>query len=356
MIARVCTSVLGLVVAAAALRRDPGGRLADVHVYIGAARSLMAGRGLYSWAATNGDGFTYPPFAGLLAVPLTLVPEPELRGLWTAGVLLTVVAIAQLALRTPDLHALAARGWALPALVAVLLVTAPVLSTLRFGQVSVLVMLLALPACLRTGPGQVRAGVMLGIAAGIKLTPLALVPYLWLAGRRRAAAAALAAFAATVAAGWALLPADSATFWLHLGALTDRIGDPALSGNQSLHGLLTQAGTGEPARTGLWLLGCLVAVPALVHAARLYRGGRPLAGAALAGTVAVMCSPVSWTHHQLWLLGLAVLPLLPPRPVALQRAWVLTVVVVMCQPWSPARGVLALAAVGAAGVTARARA
>ena len=46
----------------------------------------------------------------------------------------------------------------------------------------------------------------MGIAAGIKLVPLIFIPYLLLTRRFRQAAVAAAAFAATVAAGFIVLP------------------------------------------------------------------------------------------------------------------------------------------------------
>ena len=49
---------------------------------------------------------------------------------------------------------------------------------------------------------------MIGLAAGLKLTPAIFVAYLLVTGRRRAAATAAAAFAGTVAAGFAVLPAE----------------------------------------------------------------------------------------------------------------------------------------------------
>jgi alpha-1,2-mannosyltransferase len=60
-------------------RRPPGDRLADLDVYVGSVRSLLAGGSLYDFHAANGAPFTYPPFAGLLLLPTAYVPPSALK-------------------------------------------------------------------------------------------------------------------------------------------------------------------------------------------------------------------------------------------------------------------------------------
>ena len=69
-------------------------------------------------------------------------------------------------------------------------------------------------------------GAGVGIAAGIKLVPLIFIPYLLLTRRFRQAAVASGAFVATVAAGFVVLPADSAKWWfggLFFNSRPDRV-------------------------------------------------------------------------------------------------------------------------------------
>ena len=97
---------------------------------------------------------------------------------------------------------------------ALALLTEPVQQTLALGQVNLLLMLLVVadlltPDALR---GRTRwwHGIGIGLAAGVKLTPLIFIPYLLLVRRYRQAATAAGVFAATVALGYAVLPRDSA--------------------------------------------------------------------------------------------------------------------------------------------------
>ena len=48
----------------------------DIRVYVGAVTSWADGGDLYAYGIGNRHlGFTYPPFAALLMVPMTLVPR-----------------------------------------------------------------------------------------------------------------------------------------------------------------------------------------------------------------------------------------------------------------------------------------
>ena len=93
-------------------------------------------------------------------------------------------------------------------------------------------------------------GLGVGIAAGIKLVPLIFIPYLLLTRRFRQAGMAAAGFAATVAVGFTLLPADSGKWWLRgLFFNGGRTGLVGWEGNQSLgapHPAARQRG-GRPA-------------------------------------------------------------------------------------------------------------
>ena len=140
-------------------------------------------------------------------------------------------------------------------------------------------------ADLLTGGAQVPGGRTrwwhgfgIGIAAGVKLTPLIFVPYLLLIRKYRQAATATAVFAATVALGYAILPRDSRTYWadrLFLNA--NRIVFLGTRGNQSLRGIVTRLARSVNSGSTPWIvLAILVAVVGLVTAAALYRAGQPV--------------------------------------------------------------------------------
>ncbi|MFG2005081.1 glycosyltransferase family 87 protein [Spirillospora sp. NPDC048911] len=67
-----------------------------------------------------------------------------------------------------------------------LLLSVPLQSGLRFGQVSVFLVVLAFADAAGLVPARWR-GVAIGLAGAIKLTPLIFVPYLLVIGERRAA-------------------------------------------------------------------------------------------------------------------------------------------------------------------------
>lgn len=67
---------------------------ADLKVYVGAIQSHLDGVGLYSFAAANGDPFTYPPVAALILLPLALLPQVIVLAAWP---ILTVGAVLLLA-------------------------------------------------------------------------------------------------------------------------------------------------------------------------------------------------------------------------------------------------------------------
>ncbi|GAA4967013.1 hypothetical protein GCM10023205_34650 [Yinghuangia aomiensis] len=277
-------------------------RQMDLHVYRGAVLAVRDGHPLYKYVAENGDPFTYPPFAAVVMWPLGWVSEPVARVLWTGATLAAVVGIAATLLARRGIEG--RRRYTALTLVgaSVLLLSAPVQSNLRFGQISVFLVLLAFLDVLDALPRPLR-GVLVGIAAAIKLTPMLFIPYLWATGRRRDAVRASAAFAACTGLAHALWPADSTTFWTSAVFSTSRIGNLAASGNQSINGALIRTGVVPPERAVAWLLlSALICVIALVGACHSYRTGRAVQGAVIVGCATVAASPVSWTHHQVWLV------------------------------------------------------
>ena len=279
-------------------RRPAGDRLADLEVYVGSVRSLVAGDSLYDFHAANGAPFTYPPFAGLLLLPTAHVPILPLKIGWTAASLVAGGVLVWLCVRRRS-------GVGLPLAAFGLACSAPFISNLRFGQVSIFVVLLAMIDCLDLLPPRWR-GVALGVAAAVKLTPLVFVPYLWLTGRRRAAVTALGTFVGALLVAAVALPADTWRWARREAWHTDRIGDLAQLGNQSVNGALLRLGLGGGVRVAVLVAVCVVA---LVVAYRRAVGLDLLSGFLVVGAAGIVVSPVSWTHHQ-FVLYLAAIPLL----------------------------------------------
>lgn len=273
--------------------------LSDLHIYRGALADLRAGRPLYGYVAANGGPFTYPPFAALVLWPVTTLPESVLGVVW---LLLTVAAVVALAV--PVGATLAAGRANRPLVVAatatVLMLSAPVQSNLRFGQVSIFVVLLALLDGTGVVPARWR-GLLVGVAAAIKLTPLLFVAYFLAARRYRDAGRAVGAFLSCAALAAVVFPAESRTYWAGTVVQTSRIGNLASLGNQSVHGMLLRVGLSPAALPVVWaVLVAGICLAALLRARRLTTDGRPGHAAVLVGCATVAASPVSWTHHQVW--------------------------------------------------------
>ncbi len=284
---------------------------------------------LYDWTGQNGVQFTYPPFAAVIFSVASVLPWTVLR--WA----MTLASLAALGLSLwLTFGALGYRDRTAVRLAATLgvsalaLATEPVQQTLALGQVNLLLMLLVVADLLTAGAGAGRTrwwhGIGIGIAAGVKLTPLIFIPYLVLVRRYRQAAVATVTFVATVVLGYAVLPRDSGRYWVHgLVFNANRIVFLGTRGNQSLRGVLTRLAGSVTAGTAPWFaVAALVLVIGLAAAALLYRAGHPVPGMLACALTGLLVSPLSWDHHWVWVApGLALLVHLGAQARGAVRAW-----------------------------------
>lgn len=115
----------------------------------------------------------------------------------------------------------------------------------------------------------------------------------------------VASFLVATLAGFALAWSDSWQYWTHTVRNTDRIGGATLNTNQNLAGALARLPLSEHQRSALWLLGCLVVLAVTVWAARrvLNRDvGEPILALICVALFGLVVSPVSWSHHWVWML------------------------------------------------------
>jgi alpha-1,2-mannosyltransferase len=272
---------------------------------------------LYDWTGQNGVQFTYPPFAAVIFSVASVLSWTAMRWAMTLASLAALGLSLWLvfgALGYRDRPAI--RVGATLGVSALALATEPVQQTLALGQVNLLLMLLVVADLLTGGAlmpgGRTRwwHGVGIGIAAGVKLTPLIFIPYLLLIRRYRQAAVAAGVFAATVALGYAILPRDSGTYWAHgLFLKANRIVFLGTRGNQSLRGVLTRLAGSVSAGTVPWIAAAvLVGVAGLVAAALLYRARQPVPAMLACALTGLLVSPLSWDHHWVWVApGIALL-------------------------------------------------
>jgi alpha-1,2-mannosyltransferase len=257
---------------------------------------------LYDWPSASSTAlkFTYTPWAAVVFAVVSFLPWSVLPALSVAVNIVAIVAIGWLTTGGLGYRGQARLGGALLGAGAVFW-TEPLLRTLFLGQINLVLAALILWDLLR--PSDRRyTGVATGLAAGIKLVPLIFIPYLVLTRRFRAAIVAAAAFAASVAVGFVILPADSATWWLGGLFLDDRrTGFPGWGGNQSLRGLIIRlAGSVQGGLLPWLLIAALIAVAGLVAAAVLHGDGHTVAGLLLTALTGLLISPVSWDHHWVW--------------------------------------------------------
>jgi len=269
----------------------------DLGVYRGAVRYWLFESGdLYDYRYLDtAYGFTYPPFAALVFSPLLATSWPVA----VAAALLLNVAAVVLLLRWYLVPILRRNDWPVwrPCAFAFLaiLVFEPARDTFSYGQVNLGLLVLASADLRALRTGGRWAGVGIGVATAIKLTPAVFIGYLLLTRRYRAAvlAAGTAALATLLAA--IIAPDASRVFWT--GALWDtgRVDKLAYVSNQSLRGVVARLQLSP-----LWWLAAVTAV--LVIWCVLVRRADQVTGFALTGVVACLISPVTWVHHLVWLL------------------------------------------------------
>ncbi len=291
----------------------------DLRVYLGGGSVVRhSPADLYAWhyRDTPGIQFLYTPFAALIFAALSFVPWRVLNDVMAVADVAAVVVSVWIAFRELGWPDRARRLGATLLVSGVVFWLEPVQRVLFLGQVELLLMVLVVWDMCQPGrrPWQ---GAGVGLAAAIKLVPLIFIAYLVITRRLRAASVALAVFAVTVVAGFAMLPHASAQWWLRGNFL--RAGSAVyigFGGNQSLRGMLTRfagsAAHGEP----LWFaVAAGVAVAGLAAAAVLHRNGFEFEGLTTCALTGLLISPISWDHHWVWIA-----PGLPVLVVAAMRA------------------------------------
>jgi alpha-1,2-mannosyltransferase len=254
--------------------------------------------------------FTYPPFAALLFAAVSGASFIT----WQIGLTVLTIGllpvVAYLSLDLAGRPAGRARVAAAFATAAVGLWLEPVAMTLFFGQVNLV--LLAVVVGDLALPDRIKGkGIGIGLAAGIKLTPLIFIPYLLFTRRVRAAAVAALTFAVTVGLGFALLPHASAVYW------HDQIFRPSKYfhlDDQSLNGVILRLTHVGPDAHEYWLVAAVVVgIAGLATAILASRRGHELLGLVACAATGLLVSPISWSHHYVYVLPALVLAAYGPR-------------------------------------------
>jgi alpha-1,2-mannosyltransferase len=263
------------------------GALTDLKVYRAGGGTWLRGDPLYTDAFPFWLPFTYPPVAAVLFGVLAILP------MVAAAVVLTVAGLVGLSVTT--MLAVPDRFVVVPLAVALAFAFEPVRTTLKFGQVNLVLMGLVACDCLAPRTRYPR-GLLVGLAAAVKLTPAVFVLFFLARRQVQPAVTAVVTFAAATGAGMLFAPADSVRYWHTTIFDPDRIGGAAFVTNQSLRAVLTRLSL----PSALW---AVLAVGVLVLAWLGARRARePVVALFVVAAAGLVVSPVSWSHHWVWIV------------------------------------------------------
>ncbi|WP_233158225.1 glycosyltransferase 87 family protein [Actinokineospora bangkokensis] len=284
----------------------------DSAVYRAGGAALLHGEPLYArmslaaepdWA---GLPFTYPPTAALFFVPMALVPTQVAWGLLGALSLLALAVVVKVCVDALPSRPQWMGSWkALAGLGIAFLVLEPVWRSVALGQINLVLMALVVVDVLVLGARGSRAGgVLVGVAAAVKLTPLVFVGHLLLLKRWADAARAVGVFLGLQLLMFLVARQDVVDYWGSAVQDPDRVGPVYWAGNQSLNGLVLRLFDGAE-----WseVAVAVVALVLVVPCALLVRRSPALPALLVSAFFGLLISPVSWSHHWVWAVPLLVL-------------------------------------------------
>ena len=294
----------------------------DLGVYVRLGGRYIFTSHLYSFGLPNTSLlFTYPPFAALLFAPWHRMFDSvdAVQTAWTLCNLAALIGVLVVSVQTvrPDLRGTTSWRLALALSLPALLLN-PVLVTIGFGQVNLVVTLLVMWDLLsgrRIGPWKAPLGLATGIAAAVKLTPILFVPYLILTRRSRGALTCVATFIACELVAFLASPTSSVTFWTKDLFKPDRAGSLSFVGNQNLTAVIERFNHGVLPDISLAPVLIVAAGAGLWLAALAHRRSSPMLGVLICAVTGLLVSPISWVHHMVWVVAAILwLALAPDRP------------------------------------------
>ena len=282
-----------------------GANFVDLHVYVGGADTLETPGALYDYVYAEQTPdfplpFTYPPFAAVVFYPLSLLPFAVVAFIWQLGIFAALYGVVRISLNLlgcSDIRP--AMAWT-----AVGIWTEPLRSTFDYGQINVVLVLAVLWAV--QSSRWWLSGLLVGLAAGVKLTPA--VAGLYFVGVRRWGVAVFSAvvFAATIGVSALVVGEQARYYFTDLLGDASRVGPIGTSFNQSWRGAISRI-VGHDAGYGPAVLLALALTAVLaVLAWRAVGTGDRLGGILIVQLFGLLLSPISWTHHWVWLIPLMI--------------------------------------------------
>lgn len=283
----------------------------DTDVYRAGANAFLHGENLYTQDYQVGSiqlPFTYPPISAALFVPLAILTSS------VAGIALTLISTVLLWWSVAIVLRRVLKGltdadsrFVSYLILPMALSTEPVFQTLQFGQVNIILMSLVLMDTFTKKPWLPR-GFWIGLAASIKLTPAVFGLYFLVKKDWKGAGVAIASGVGFSALAFILSPSSSKIYWTETLNDPSRIGNLSYIANQSVRGTLSRMmHEQQDLVEKLWLVAVVLCLAAVAVAMwRVVRAGNPYGAVMLNSLIALLCSPVSWSHHWVWLIPIAI--------------------------------------------------
>lgn len=289
----------------------------DLYIYRAAGAALLNGQPIYTGFQSpyQGLAFIYPPFAAMLFTVLAPLPELAVAYGWLLLCILLptgliVYAGLILAQRQHALPDWSQRRLLLLVLVAmpVLMLIAPTEQVIFFGQIDAVIAALVI-ADIVFIPRKYQ-GILVGLGASIKITPLAFLAFFVCNRRIWPAIRALVTLAITIGLGWLVAPAASKEFWTSQVLDTGRAGGAAYEFNQTLNGLFHRWLPSEQSADLAWKIWVIILAIALLYQLKVlvWDGKDKFVGLVIFCLYELLCQPMAVVHH--WLIIVLLLPFL----------------------------------------------
>ncbi|GAA1801288.1 DUF2029 domain-containing protein [Planosporangium flavigriseum] len=305
----------------------------DLRIYHGAVVWWTEGGDLYQFVAPRTMlGFTYPPFAALAMVPMVLLGT-QLAGWVNALLNLAALALILFTIVGPiaDRYGLP-RWFAIGIAVPLAGATEPVRETIGFGQINLILAGLVIAdlaalrwrgraaldrdTMIRPRPEQTPlswlrhawmtgafAGVGVGLATAVKLTPGLFIVYFLVTRQWRVTFTAIGTTIGATLLAYLCAGKESLAYFSSVVWDTNRVGFVDATPNQSLAGLLARAYDSPTTPRLMWLaFAALLLAVGLSRAKTAHAEGDELAAFTIVGLTANAVCPISWTHHLVFLV------------------------------------------------------
>jgi alpha-1,2-mannosyltransferase len=280
----------------------------DFDVYRMGGQHVL-GSNLYSSTLTAGVRhlpFTYPPMAALLFWPFSQLSTYAGRLVWDAIDVVALTALIAVSIAAARGRNVVPSDWraALVLLFPLGYLLFPVRQDLELGQINVLLVLMIVAdlAVRMSWRGKsLPKGVLTGLAAALKLTPLVFLPYLLATRQWRAARNMTTTFVVATAALFVIAPDASWRYFTKIVFEVKRVGSTGLVIDQTFRSAIDRAGVSPSDAVGA-LITVAMACGGLALAAYAYRRSSSLLGVLVCAGTGLLVSPISWLHHYVWIV------------------------------------------------------